>query len=245
MWHKMRLGALRLRYGVVALAISAPLAVPGTAAAGVSANPLASPQPATYVNLAKAASLWKFHHAFTLRFQLRQGSPSVLNADNNAVALTANCHACGALAIAFQVVFVTEQNLTAINANNNADATSYACVRCTNTAEAYQIIVATDEQSRLTYQQELGLAQVRAELAALRRPGLDSDQIKSQSGALADQAVSIVDNPAYGVSDQGAPAGGPAAASTFSPAINGSALPAGLTESTQPIVDLYIDVKSS
>jgi len=247
MLHKMRHGALRLRYGVVALAILAPLAVPGTAFAGVSTSRLASPQPATYVNLAKATSLRNFYHAFTLRFQLRQGSPSVLNADNNAVALTAYCHDCGALAIAFQVVFVTEQNLTAINANNNADATSYACVRCTNTAEAYQIIVATDEQSRLTGQQERGLAQVRAELEALQRPGLDSDQIQSESDALANQAVSILTNPAYG---QGAPAGGPAAAaSTFSPAISpaigAAALPAALTQSTQPIVDLYIDVKSS
>jgi len=237
---------LRLRYGVVALAIFATLAVPGTASAGVSTSPLASPQPATYVNLARTTSLRNFYHAFTLRFQLKQGSPSVLNANNSAVALTANCHDCGAVAIAFQVVFVTDQDLTAINANNNADATSYACVRCTNTAEAYQIIVATDEQGRLTDQQERGLAQVRAELEALQQPGLDPDQIQSQSDALANQAVSILDNPAYGVSDQGAPAGGPAvAASTFSPAINASALPAALTESTQPLVDLYIDVKSS
>lgn len=245
MLHKMRPGALRLRYGVVALAIFAPLAVPGTASAGVSASLLASPQPATYVNLAKATSLRNFYHAFTLRFQLKQGSPSVLNADNNAVALTANCHDCGALAIAFQVVFVTQQNLTAINANNNADATSYNCVRCANTAEAYQIIVATDEQSRLTDQQERGLAQVRAGLEALQRPGLDADQIQSQSTALANQAVSILDNPAYGVPGGGASAGGPpAGASTVSPAIK-SALPAELTESTQPVVDLFIDVKQS
>ena len=246
MMHTTRPGALRLRYGVVALAICATLAVPGTASAGVSTTPPASPQPATYVNLARATSLRNFYHAFTLRFQLQQGSPSVLNANNSAVALTANCHDCGALAIAFQVVFVTDQNLTAINANNNADATSYACIRCANTAEAYQIIVATDEQSRLTDQQERGLAQVRAELEALQQPGLDSDQIQSQSDALANQAVSILDNPAYGRSDQGAPAGGLAAgASTFSPAINASALPAALTESTQPLVELHIDVKSS
>jgi putative peptide zinc metalloprotease protein len=248
MLHKMRPGPFRLGYGAgaVALAIFAQLAVPGTASAGVSTSPLASPQPATYVNLARATSLRNFYHAFTLRFQLQQGSPSGLNANNSAVALTANCHDCGALAIAFQVVFVTDQDLTAINANNNADATSYACVRCTNTAEAYQIIVATDEQSRLTDQQERGLAQVRTELEALQQPGLDSDQIQSQSDALANQAVSILDNPAYGRSDQGAPAGGLAAgASTFSPAINASALPAALTESTQPLVELHIDVKSS
>jgi hypothetical protein len=60
--HKIiRHGALRLRYGVVvALAIFAPLAVPGIASADVSASPSASPQPATYVNLAQAISQQNF-----------------------------------------------------------------------------------------------------------------------------------------------------------------------------------------
>jgi putative peptide zinc metalloprotease protein len=237
----MRHGVLRLRYGVVALAIFGPLAVAGTASAGVSAGPSASPQPATYVNVAKATSERNFYHDFKLKFQVKQGAPTVLTADNSAVALTAGCHDCGALAIAFQVVFVNDQNLTATNADNNANATSYECVRCTNMAEAYQIIVATDKQSRLTYQQELGLDQVWAGLEALRWPGLDPDQIQSRSDALANEAVSIVDNPSYSVWGQEAPAAAPA----VSPAIDGSARLAALTETTQPVVDLYIDVKVS
>ena len=239
MLRKIRIGALRSRYGVVALAIFAPLAIPGTASADVP-----SPRPATYVNVAKATSLRNRYTDFTLSFQLRQGSPSVLNADNRALALAANCDDCGAIAIAFQVLFVTSQNLTAINAYNNAEATNYSCVSCTAMAEAYEIIVATNEQRRLTYQQELGLARVRAGLEALQRSGLDTDQIQSQSDALANQAVSILVNPAYVVSDHGAPASGPpAGASMFSPAVNGSALLAELTESSRPLVDLFIDVK--
>jgi putative peptide zinc metalloprotease protein len=236
-------GASRLRYGVVPLAIFAPLAVPGTAAAGVSPGP----QPATYVNSANATSEHSYFHAFDERDQVDQGAPTVLTATNEAVALTANCKDCGALAIAFQVVFVSDQNLTATNATNNADATSYGCTNCTNIAEAYQIIVATDEQTQLTFQQQLGLLLVRAKLEGLRLqwPSLDATQIEDESDALANQAVSIVDNPAYTVWGQTAPSGGLARESTVTPAINAAAQPAELTESTQPIVDLYIDVKVS
>jgi putative peptide zinc metalloprotease protein len=246
--HKiMRHGVLR--YGVVAaLGIFAPLAVPGIASAGVSA----SPRPATYVNLARATSQRNFHHDFKLSYQLRQGAPTVLTANNQAVALTANCHDCGVLAIAFQVVFVNDQNLTAINAYNNANATSYSCVSCTNMAEAYQIVVATDKQTRLTPRQELGLDQVRTGLEILRSEWLrvSSDQIESQSEALATKAESIVANPDYprasaGGSSAGASTASPVVSPAVSPAVNQAALPAQLTETPQPIVDLYVDVQVS
>jgi hypothetical protein len=250
--EKMRHWALRLRYGVVALAIFAPLAATSSAAASVSTTPPTSPtpppatyvapQPASYDNSAKAISPYDYYHAFDLKFELRQSSPSVLTADNSATALTENCHDCGALAIGFQVVFVNDQNLTAINASNNADATSYACVRCTNMAEAYQIIVASDTQSQLTWEQTAALYRVDASLAALQRPGLTPDQIQSKSDALANLAVSIVSNPDYGISSAAGPL---ARTSALSPAINGAALPADLTSSTQPTVDLYVSVKVS
>jgi putative peptide zinc metalloprotease protein len=244
MLHKVRRRAVQLRYGVVALAILAPLAVPGTAFASVSNSRSAGP--ATYANLAQATSLRNFYHAFNLRFQVDQGAPTVLNANNQAVALTEKCHNCGAVAIAFQVVFVSDKNLTAINAYNNANATSYSCAECTNIAEAYQIIVATDEQSRLTLQQELGLYRVQAELEGLRWSGLTADQIQSESDALANTAVSIVSNPDYGLPGQAAPAAAPAvSASTLTPAVSGSALPTAMTESTQPVVELYTDVQVS
>jgi putative peptide zinc metalloprotease protein len=244
---KMRHVALRLRYGVVALAIFAPLAVPATASAVVSTNPPASPQPVTYDNLANATAQRNFYYDPVLAYQLDQGgSPSSVNASNQAVALTDNCRDCGALAIAFQVVFVSDQDLTGITAYNNADATSYSCVRCNNMAEAYQIIVATDQQSQLTPQQRRGLDLVHARLQSLLRFGFSPGLVQRESNALANQAVSIVDNPDYGLFGQGALPGGPfAGAAVVSPAINGSDLSAEMTESTQPIVDLYVDVKVS
>ena len=160
MLHKMRDGALRLRRGVVALAIFVALAIPVTASA--------STRTATYVNLANATSFRNGRTDFTLKFQLRQSSASTVNAINRAVALTSGCHDCGSTAIAFQVLAITNENLATLNANNSADATSFACIRCSTLAEAYQIIIASDSPPRLTDEQKRGLAQVQAGLEALR-----------------------------------------------------------------------------
>jgi hypothetical protein len=243
---KMKRGALWLRYGVAALAIFAPLAVSGTASAAVPTNPPVIDQPVTYVNLANATAQRSFYYDPVLKYQLDQGdTPSSVNASNQANALTANCFNCGALAIAFQVVFVSDQDLAGITAYNNADATSYSCVRCNNMAEAYQIIVATDQQSQLTFQQRLGLDLVHARLQALLLFGFNPNFVQRESDALANQAVSILDNPDYGLPGQGVPVGPFARSSALSPAINGSNRSAELTEDTQPVVDLYIDVKVS
>jgi hypothetical protein len=247
MLFKMRRGALRLGYGVVALAMFAPLAITGTASASVSTDPPPSTGPVTYVNLASASALQSFYYDRVLKYQLDEGgAPSSVNASNEADATTENCRDCGALAIAFQVVFVSDENLPTITAQNNADATSFSCVRCNNMAEAYQIIVATDQQTQLTFQQRLGLDLVHDRLRALLQFGFNPNFVQRESNALANQAVAIVDNPDYGLFGGGGPVGGFfAKESAFSPAVNGSNHAAELTETTQPIVDLYVDVQVS
>ena len=234
---KIRSGALRLRYGVVALTIPVMLSIPVTASAAVPDTVPASTQVKTYVNVAKATSLHNWRTDFRVKFQLGQSSASTINATNQAVALTSGCHDCGAVAIAFQVVFATKQNLTALNADNTADATSYACVRCSTLAAAYQIVFISGTQQRLTDAQELGLAQVRAELEALQYSGLNTDQIQSQADELANQALSLLQNSAGAAPPDGAP--------SPSPSINASALPAQLTENSQPVIDLFVKIQSS
>ncbi len=221
MLHKMRNGALRSRRCVVALAIFATLAIPVTASASTWA--------ATYVNLANATSLRDGRTDFTLRFELGQSSASTVNAINRAVALTSTCHDCGSIAIAFQVLAITKENLATLNAANSADATSLACIRCSTLAEAYQIIVASDSPPLLTDEQKRGLAQVQAGLEALRNSGLDTDQIQTQSDELADQAMAILENSAD-------------PAPTLSPAADGSA---PLADTSQPIVEVFRSVKTS
>jgi hypothetical protein len=226
MLYKMRNGALRSRRGVVALAIFVALAIPVTASASTLA--------ATYVNLANATSFRNGRADFTLKFQLGQSSASTVNAINRAVALTSTCHDCGSAAIAFQVLAITKANLATLNADNSADATSFACIRCSTLAEAYQIIIASDSTPLLTAEQRRGLAQVQAELEALRKYGLDTDQIQTRSDELANQAVSILENGA-----DPAPMLSPAA---NGPAANGSA---PLADISQPIVEVFRSVKTS
>jgi hypothetical protein len=213
-------GSSRLRYGVVALTIPVMLAMPVAASAAVLGTASATSQ-VTYVNLAKATSLHNWQTDYSVKFQLRESSASIINADNSAVALTSGCHDCGAIAIGFQVVFAPAQSLTALNVDNTANATSYSCVRCSTLAEAYQLVDISNSQQHLTYDQVAGLEQVHFELEALQYSGLSTDQIQSKVAELANQALTILQNSAGA-----APAG---SAPSISPAINGSALPAQLT----------------
>lgn len=229
MLPKIRNLTLPPRSGAVALAMLITLSISGTASAAVpfTAPPGTSAQ--TYVNLAQAFSRTDGRTDFTVKFQLRQSSAATLNVANHAVASTIRCRDCGAFAIGFQVVVAAKQDLVTLNADNTADATSYACIRCSTLAAAYQIIFVSDSP-RLTWEQIWGLAQVRSELQVLRYSGLDPDQVQSRADALANRAVSILrDSP-----DQ---------APVFSPAINGSARPAQLTENSGPFVDLFIKVQ--
>ena len=228
MLPKIRNLTLRPRSGAVALTMLITLSISGTASAAVPFPGPPGTSAQTYVNLAQASSRTDGRTDFTVQFQLRQSFAATLNAANHAVASTIGCHECGAFAIGFQVVVAAKQDLVTLNADNTADATSYACIRCATLAAAYQIIFASD--SRLTWEQIWGLAQVRSELQALRYSGLGPDQVQSKADALASRAVSIL-------------RGSPDQTPEFSPAINGSARQAQLTKNSGPFVDLFVKVQ--
>jgi hypothetical protein len=223
-----RNGSLRLLYGVVPVAILIAVFSPVTASACTQE---------TYVNLAKATSRWNWWTDYSVKFQLRQSSASTINADDSAVALTSGCHDCGAIAIAFQVIFAPAQSLTALNVNSTADATSYACVRCSTLAETVQLVDVSSTQQRLTWEQREGLERVRFELEALRYSHLSIDQIQSEVAELANQAVALLRD-----STGDAPAGEPP---LVSPAVNGPALLGPLTGISQPGIELFIKTQSA
>jgi hypothetical protein len=191
----------------------------------------------TYVNLAKATSGWNWWTDYSVKFQLRQSSASTINADDSAVALTSGCHDCGAIAIAFQVIFAPAQSLTALNVNSTAESTSYACVRCSTLAETVQLVDVSSTQQRLTWEQREGLERVRFELEALRYSGLSIDQIQSEVAELANQAVALLRH-----STGDASAGEPP---LVSPSINGSALLGPLTGISRPGIEIFIKTQSA
>jgi hypothetical protein len=232
-------GAVRLRWGVAALAIVAPLAIPAAASASTSAGPL-SPRnlhARTFVNVDRTLTMQNRRTNFTVDFQLDQASAPVITADNHVDAVTANCHDCGAIAIGFQVVYVSKADVTTINANNDVNSAAYSCIRCSLVGEGYLIVVAQGSQSQpLTSSQLQSLSQVRAQLEALRRSGDDNpSDIQTQTDALASTIVSILTDP---------PAAGPIDVSpTVTPAINNASLNGSLTGSHRPFVHIYSSFK--
>ncbi len=225
--------SLRLLYAAVPIAILAGLFSPVSASAAVS-RPAGTT--AAYVNLAKAISVSTGLPRYSVRFQLGESYAPAINADNTAIAQTSGCHDCGAIAIAFQVIFAPEQSLTAINAENTADATSTSCVRCATLAEAYQIIDISNTQRQLTFEQLQDLEGVQIELNALRLFHLTPDQIQTRVTEIADKAVAILQNPDGVAPGSKAPMVPKAAA--------GPALRSERAGISQPGVELFVKIQN-
>jgi hypothetical protein len=248
MLSKVRSGSLRLRFGIVALTIPITLSIPVTASAAVP-GAVSARTHVTYVNAAKATSKRNWQTDYSVKFRVWQSSASIINADDSAVALASKCHDCGAVAIAFQVVFARAQSLTTLNQDSTADAIGNACVRCSTLAEAYQLVDVSTSQQWLTSRQLAGLDRVGFQLEALQQSRLSTDQIQNKVAELVNQAVTILTGGA-GSTPGGAGSTLVGAGSTpvgptplLSPAINASSLPAQLTQlSQQPAIQLYVKI---
>jgi hypothetical protein len=239
MLSKIKGGAVRLRWGVAALAIAAPLAIPAAASASTSVGPLNSwnPPARTFVNVDRTLTMQNRRTNFTADFQLDQASSPVITADNHVDAAVADCHDCGAIAIGFQVVYVSKTDVTTINANNDVNSTADYCVRCSLVGEGYLIVVATGPQSQpLTSSQLQSLYQVKLQLEALRSSGDDNpSDIQTQTDAMASTIVSILTDP---------PANGPDdISSAVTPAITSPGFNGSLTGNNRPFVHVYSSFK--
>ena len=256
MLPRMRHGVRRLRSGALTLALAAfvPLAVPAAASASVGPGfALGFLEPGSFVihtgpgpivNEVHADSVVSQANVFRVRFQLGVSSGPVVDAVNRSMALTSKCSNCNAIAIGFQIVTTTEQDLVSLDATNVAIATNYECTgTCDAEADAYQLVVATDTPQAVPFSGLLNWLQlgalynVQAQFDALPYSGLDLSQIQAACENLVNQAVTILQDATYYGPNQ--PSG-----PTFSPAVNGAGTNAALTQSDQPVVKLYHDVQS-
>ena len=261
MLPRMRHGVRRLRSGALTLGLAAlvPLAIPAAASASVGpgfapgyAPVFAEPGsfvihtgPGPIVNQVHADSAVSQANVFRVRFQLGVAPGPVVDALNRSVALTSKCSNCNALAIGFQIVTTTDQDLVSLDATNVAIATNYECTgTCDAEADAYQLVVATDTPQAVPFLWLLNpaemdeLYQVQAQFDALPRSGLDLSQIQAAGEDLVNQAMTILEDATYSGPDQ-------PSVPAFSPAVNGAGTNAALTQSDQPTVKLYHDVQSS
>jgi len=257
MLPRMRYGVRRLRPGALTLALAAlvPLAIPAAASASVgpyfapglgeSGSFVINTGPGPTVNQVHADSVVDQHNVFRVQFQLGVSESPVVDAVNRSVALTSKCSNCNALAIGFQIVTTTDQDLVSLDATNVAIATNYECTgTCDAEADAYQLVVATDTPQAVPFLWLLNpaemdeLYQVQAQFDALPRSGLDLSQIQAAGEDLVNQAMTILEDATYSGPDQ-------PSVPAFSPAVNGAGTNAALTQSDQPTVKLYHDVQSS
>jgi hypothetical protein len=237
MLSKIKAGALRSRWGVAALAVAVPLAIPAAASAATFQGPGYSipfspwnPGSQTYVNAARAGTIQNSHTDFTVEFQLDQSLAPRLNASNSAYAGTVNCHDCDADAIAFQIVYVSKSDLVALNASNTTNEQSFLCIRCNELAEAYQFIVANGSPTPLSTSQVQQLDAIRSQLEALSTSNLGDTAIEAKSDALATQVNTILADP-------------PSAVPLVTPATNNSGQPSKFTGTNRNIVDLFRSIK--
>ena len=255
MLPKTRHGVRRLRSGALTLAVAAfvPLAIPATASASVipghtgttgftgPGSYFISPLGYGLVNEANAFSFVNQKTVFNMKFGLGVGVSPYVNAVNRAVARTSRCENCNAVAIAFQVVTTTEQDLVSINAENVATATNYSCVlTCDAEANAYQVVVATDTPQPMPFGQLLSsprmsaLDNLRTEFYALQNSGLSLAQIQAKCQDLVNQAVTILQNASYAGPSGPSSSDPPPIRPTVSAALQG-----GGTDTELPVVDVY------
>jgi hypothetical protein len=253
----------RPRAGALTLTISAfiPLAIPLTASASTitpafqppGGNYLSYPVGGEFFNNVNADALADQKTVFKVSFEFGEGVTPTISAVNRAMALTSRCADCNAIAIGFQVVTATEQDLNTIRALNVASATNNQCTgTCSATADAYQVVVATDTPQPMSFGNLLkspqmnALLKIRSQVEALPDSGLPLAQIQTECQNLANQAVTILENATY--TGPGDPAGPGYTRATFSPAVRGAATdtdPVGTDPSgtDQPMVNLYRDVQ--
>jgi hypothetical protein len=210
-----RLGAWWLRGGVLtaALAMLVPLATAASASSlthggfgGEIPYPF-SPFESGYVNDVTAIAGLEGRDVFRAKFQLGTGDGFAVSATNRVDALTIDCTDCNALAIGFQVVFTTEQDLKTLREVNLMNAQTGQCdSECSAVALGYQVVVASDTTQEpdwlgftqlLTGAQSTALSDIRAEVDGLPQAGLTLDQIQSECEDLVGEVVDILQDPNY------------------------------------------------
>jgi hypothetical protein len=194
----IRGGSWLLRWGVVALVATVPLAMAGAANASISsaesiqyvdANVAAVPgSSATFTNSASATETGNGRTAYGLSLKDPFSSASLITATNTSTA-TANCQGCDAVSIAFQAVIASQPAVNTIDATDTATASTTGNAQAL--AEAFQLIYTP---GLLVYSPDLGLQLqlLQDKLQGLETPGFSNSLIESQSVEAVDAFVSWI-----------------------------------------------------
>ena len=240
MLPRIKGGASWSRRGtVVALAMIAPLTVPGLASAaagpiatansiqyiGVTVNPPSGTSAAEFDNSASAASSNNRRTPFNFEFNVPVTSAQLVTANNYAQADVSSCSHCGATAIAFQVVLVSKHTLAELSATDVAQSTTENCTTCNSLAEAFQIVYATDKWSVVRFEVQAVAYEVAFQLRMLQYSGLSTGQVQARSTWLINNFISWLQSNSE-------------ASTGLAPVLNGANQTIQLTASAQPYIGL-------
>ena len=137
--------------------------------------PLGSAQAAPDIrpkdNVALAQIATDAGHDFDFSWEIRKQRGGIVDHLNSAQAYS-QCLACGATAVAFQIVLATNSNT--VIPRNEAIAINNECTNCETVAEARQFVRVYDRAVRITGAGRAVLDDVRTKLDALATQNLDA-----------------------------------------------------------------------
>ncbi len=161
---------------------------------GLVAGPLAVATPALAGedNAAVAINTHDGADIFRLAFDIREVAGEVVDHSNGAAAY-ASCEDCQTIAIAIQVVLVTNEPST-VAPENVAIAINENCSACETFAAAYQIVIGTNGPVQLTAEGRRRIAKIRHELEELKKraPDMSLAEIDAEVRRLVGELKSVL-----------------------------------------------------
>lgn len=227
-------------------AVAIGIAVPVLAIAAVGANAAldattSSPSPTTSTTTDSSAGQSQDTHAivvnhgddryrYALAFKIVQVSGDVVDAQNAAVAVAANCTDCTTVAVSLEGVLVYGDP-SVFTPENVALAYNENCTNCATLAAAYQEEAQYSDRMRITGAGRQEIAAIRLDLESIRHDNLSLTEIDQRVNADAARLLDVLRNDMTPV---GKPTASPSASapSASESSNSGSAGPTGSPSST-------------
>jgi hypothetical protein len=138
----------------------------------------------------------RYRYAITLK--IVQVGGAVVDPQNAAVAVAANCTDCETVAISMEGVLVYGDP-TVFAPTNLALAYNENCTNCATLAAAYQEIVPNDQRVRISGEGRQIIASVRVDLESIRHEDLTLDEIDARVNADAGRLLDVLNNDVFPV----------------------------------------------
>lgn len=140
----------------------------------------------------------RHHTQYRDSFTVHQlGTVTAARVSNRANATSSGCtadDACRSVALSFQIVTLSGQNVR-LNAVNNGRAVNDHCTGCQTLAGAYQFVVSTPRASQLTPAAQRELADIHRRLDALGGSRVPAAELKRKADALAAEVTALLAKP--------------------------------------------------